>query len=476
MNRRLMFSYLAIAAFFIMILEIPLAASFASDKRDQVSDRLSRDAKVLAALVEDSLASGIAIDAAIINSYQVASGSRAVVVDKTGVSVADSQDPIGRDYKSQDEITRALNGTFSTGKVQSSATGDLMYVAAPVGSGDSVSGAVRVTFPSSKIDNEIRSRWLILGLLGVIALGAVAGLGFLLTRVLTAPLDMLRTAGAGFLVGERDIRVPPSDSPELNEIVSTFNQMADHIEALESAQFETMVALERSFVDNASEPLRTPLLTLGKHLANLEVTVIPEAREELDAAIAQTEKLTTLVDQLLALAEIDATGAGKAESIELVDAITKRCESWHQRAGERGITLRLEPSNPCWAWVAPGALDQMLDNLIDNAIAAGPTGTAVTIRIENKSDFVGVHVIDQGPGMDEQERILAFERFWQGQETDWKGTSGLGLTIVAQLAKASNGVAGLSPVPEGGLDAWIQLPHPKVDLSDAEISRDKYHV
>ena len=471
MNRRMMLSYLAITAFFLLVVEIPLGVSFADRERDQINDRLSRDAKVLAALVGGSLAPGKPLDTAIIENYEVASGARVLVVDGTGVSVADSDDPIGRNYAPQDEIAHALRGTSSTGTSESPANGHVTYFAVPIRSGDDVVGAVRVTLPTSDVDNRVRRLWLTLAILAVVTLGAVAGVGFLLTRLITRPIEMLRAAGAAFLVGERDIRVPTDDSPALNELVTTFNQMADHIESLEGAQFDAMVAIEQSFVDSASAPLRTPLATLRRHLANLEVTVIPDAREELEAAIAQTAKLTTLVDQLLDLAEIEATGAGKEENVELVASITARCEAWKSQAADRGVQLRIESNERCFARVAPSALDRILDSLLRNAIDAAPTGTAVTIRTEARADFVGIHVIDQGPGMTDDERRHAFDRFWQGPEAEGRGTSGLGLTLVAQLASASNGVAGLTSVPEGGLDAWVELPHPRGDLStDADTT------
>ncbi len=472
MNRRLMFSYLTITAFFLLVLEIPLGISFANDERNQVSDGLTRDAKVLAALVNSSLETGKTIDAAIIDNYQIASGARVLVVDESGISVADSKDPIGRNYAPQSEIALALRGKFSTGNSKSPTNEELTYVAAPVVSGEETKGAVRITFASSEINDRIRGRWLTLGALAIIMLAAVAGIGYLITRMLTGPLETLRAAGSAFLVGERDIRVPPGDSPGLNELVTTFNQMADHIESLEESQFDAMVALERSFLDNASGQLRSPLTKLRRNLANLEVTVIPEAREELKAAISQTTRLTTLVGQLLDLATIEATGAGDAENIELVSAITERCEAWQLAANERGVRLRVDSDDPSWSWVAPNALNQILDNLIANAIEVAPTGTAVTIRTEARADFVGIHVIDQGQGMSEEERNLAFDRFWQGPNSERRGTSGLGLTIVSQLAKASNGIAGLSPVPEGGIDAWVQLPHQRADLDAQQMSEN----
>lgn len=466
MNRRLMISYLAIAAFFLLVVEFPLGVSFANRERDQIHERLSHDARVLAAIAADSLGSGNALDEAIMKNYELASGARALVVDKDGVSIADSGDPIGRNYAPQEEISKALSGTPSKGTSQSPARGKVTYVAIPIRSGDSIEGAVRVTLPTQDIDNRIRGIWSMLAVLGLVTLAAAVGLGFLLARMMSAPIETVRAAGAAFLVGERDIRVPSDNSFGMNDLANNFNQMADHIEALETAQFDSMLAIERSFVDSASVPLRTPLAALHRHLENLGATVIPEARGELAGAVEQATKLTTLVDQLLDLAEIEATGAGLEEMVDLVAMIEVLCATWQTKASDRGVRLRVESAGPCHALVAPSALERMLDSLLNNAIEAAPTGTAVTIRTEARADFVEIHVIDHGPGMSEEERLRAFDRFWQGPQAEGRGTSGLGLTLVANLARASKGMAGLTAVPEGGLDAWIELPNPRDRTSD----------
>lgn len=463
MHRRLLSSYVILAAFFLLVVTIPLGMSFADRERDHIDDRLSRDAKVLAALVGESLEPGKALDTTIVDNYEAADGARVLVVDATGTSVADSDDPIGRNYAPQEEIAQALRGTSTTGTNTSPAGGKVAYVATPVVSGDNITGAVRVTLATSEVDSRVRGIWFTIAVVALITLGAVTVVGFLLARTIIGPLEVLRSAGEAFLVGERDVRVPPGDSQVLNELGTTFNQMADHIESLEGAQFDAMMALTQSFVDSASAPLRTPLDTLRRHLTSLQGAVAPEARGELDAALAQTTKLTTLVDQLLDLAEIEATGAGQGEDVELASSIKARCDAWRPRAAERGVQIRIDCDQRCWARVSPAALDRILDSLMSNALDAAPTGTVITIRTDVRADFVGIHVVDQGPGMTEEERRHAFDRFWQGPEASGKGTSGLGLTLVSQLARASNGIAGLTAAPGGGLDAWVELPHPRTN-------------
>jgi signal transduction histidine kinase len=108
------------------------------------------------------------------------------------------------------------------------------------------------------------------------------------------------------------------------------------------------------------------------------------------------------------------------------------------------------------ASLVDGHLEQILDNLIDNAIEATPAGRAVTLVVRAGSPGVEVHVVDEGPGMSPDEMARAFDRFWQGGRGGRAGT-GLGLPIAAQLARAGGGTLRLQPAPGGGVDALISL-------------------
>ncbi|MGK2957038.1 MAG: sensor histidine kinase [Acidimicrobiales bacterium] len=200
------------------------------------------------------------------------------------------------------------------------------------------------------------------------------------------------------------------------------------------------------------------MATMRLRLENLEGSVDAELRDDVEAAISESARLSTLVDQLLRLARTGAPGVNQAHMVDLMAAIKERQEIWAPLAGERGVTLQTDCNTPCQASVAPGAIEQILDNLLANAIEVAPTGTTITLRAMSHMDIVKLHVIDQGPGMSDDQRQRAFDRFWRGSATTDTGGSGLGLAIVAQLAKESGGEAGLSPAPGSGLDAWVSFP------------------
>jgi hypothetical protein len=107
-------------------------------------------------------------------------------------------------------------------------------------------------------------------------------------------------------------------------------------------------------------------------------------------------------------------------------------------------------------WAVPGALEQVLDNLLENALRFAPVGSSVELAVRQAEGWVELHVTDQGPGMPADQRERAFDRFWRGPASDREGT-GLGLAIVRQLLEASGGTAELHPNPGGGLDAVAHL-------------------
>ena len=110
------------------------------------------------------------------------------------------------------------------------------------------------------------------------------------------------------------------------------------------------------------------------------------------------------------------------------------------------------------ALAVPGAAEQIIDNLIDNALVVSPVGSTIDVTITPLStvDAVDLHVLDEGPGMSPEDYARAFDRFWRGS-TDTAG-SGLGLAIVARLARASAATAELRPRTQGsGLDAHVRF-------------------
>ncbi len=462
MIRRLVTTYLALTLVVLAALEIPLAVTYHDRQLDQLEAGLERDAFVMSAYVEDTL-NGTLVPPqdlqTIADNYSAQTAGRAVIVDDKGLVLADSDPPLEgattdgspRDFSSRPEIAAALDKAVVTGTRDSSTLGTgLVYVAMPISSGEKVYGAVRITYSTDQLDARVHGYWFLLAAAAVVTLAVAGGLGVLLARWVTKPIADLRDAANRIGDGELDARADQAHGPpEVRELAESFNTTARRLEELVTAQ--------EQFVADASHQLRTPLTALRLRLEMLEDDDTVD-NEDLDAARNEVQRLSRLVDGLLALARAErATGAVPPRPILLADAVEERCNAWQPVADERGVELACERSE-LEGRATPDHLGQALDNLLANALEVSPTGSTITMRVCSGADdgSVEVHVSDEGPGLDADQREHAFDRFWRATTTRSElGGSGLGLAIVQKLTTADGGHAELREAPGGGLDAVL---------------------
>jgi signal transduction histidine kinase len=289
-----------------------------------------------------------------------------------------------------------------------------------------------------------------------VVLGVVALVGLALARSTTRPLSALEQATTALARGELAARAPTDRGPpEVRRLAAAFNDMA--------ARLGRLLDSQRAFVADASHQLRTPLTALRLRLENLEATMPPTTAGDLGAAVAETGRLARLVDGLLALARAEAA-PGRREVVDLAAVVASRQAAWAPLAAEQDVKLTAEAGTAVPVWAVPGALEQVLDNLLANALGVAPAGSRIQLAIRQAGGWVELHITDQGPGMPADQRQRAFDRFWRGPASERDG-SGLGLAIVRQLVEASGGTAELHPSPGGGLDAVARLQPADHDLT-----------
>jgi signal transduction histidine kinase len=449
MRRRLILTYLAITVFVLLAIEVPFGVLLVQSRWDRVTVGLERDAGVLATVYEDALDNGAAYGPRAAFDYAERTGTRVVIVDDAGVSIVDSAGPANRNFSNRPEIASALEGERVTGRRSSTTLGEeLIYVAVPVASGGVVHGAVRLTLNAKTYDSSVRQVWWGLGATALVVLAGTAAAGWVLAASTVRPLRGLSAAVARFratgapLAAEGIEHAPP----ELVELASAFTDMGDRV--------NDVVDRHRRFVADASHQLRSPLTALRLQLENLAAD--GEHPERLDTALAEVDRLTTLVTQLLHLARSEGSRAARV-GIDLNATVKDRCALWEAVAEESGSTIEVATgSTPLQVSLPEGAVDQVLDNLLSNAIAVSPAGSKVRVVVTAGEGAAVIHVQDQGPGLSPEDRERAFERFWTGPHST--GSSGLGLAIVSELVIESGGSVRLDPAPGGGVDAVVELP------------------
>ena len=458
MTRRLVATYVILAAIVLVALEVPLGIVNERGQRHDLQQRVERDAVALAALVEDTLQGGAEAGdptlRRIVRDYGAATGARVVVVGPAGTALADSDDErgLGRDFSTRPEIAEALDGAVATGSRRSDTLDtDLLYVAVPVASGGTVHGAVRASVPTSRVDALVRRYWVVLAIVGLVVLGAVALAGLWLARWVSRPLTDLRDATRRAEAGDLSVRADAREGPEeVRELATAFNDMVARLDAL--------VGTQEQFVADASHQLRSPLTALRLRIENLQHDGDAATASELEDALAEVDRLSRLVNGLLALARAERAAHERAPQ-DVGALVDERADAWRPAAAERGVVLRADGPAGLMALAAPGALEQILDNLIANALDVAPAGSAVTLRAEGRDGGAEVSVTDAGPGMAPEDRARAFDRFWRGRE-DRPG-SGLGLAIVKSLVEADEGTVRLEEPSGGGLRAVVALRAPR---------------
>ncbi len=469
MTRRLLVSYLLLTALVLAVLEIPLGLEFAHRQVDELTGSVERDAFALAGFVEDVLerepdlgedpTSGQAIDLqALVESYEAGSGGRVVIVDSEGRALADSSPPVEgeRYFDTRPEVATALEGEVATG-TRSSETLDerIVYVAVPVASGGTVHGAVRITYPTSEVDRRISENWLRLGAVALITLALAAAIGVALARSVTRPLRDLQRAATSLGSGDLSARAPASAGPpEVREVARAFNDMANRLSQLVGAQEE--------FVSEASHQLRSPLTALRLRLENLEASVPEPSRPEVEAAAREARRMSRLVDGLLTLARADRTSPElTAEELDLGTVLDERRLGWEPVAEEQGVSVEVAPSTGAVVRASRDRVEQIVDNLLANAIDASPPGGTVRLSAAGVGGAVELHLTDEGRGLSPEERSRAFDRFWRAsQEGGALGGTGLGLAIVKRLAGADGAEVELREAKGGGVDAVVTYPAP----------------
>ena len=172
--------------------------------------------------------------------------------------------------------------------------------------------------------------------------------------------------------------------------------------------------------------------------------------------MVETDRLQRLVEGLLVLSRSENVERIALSQFDAAQIARERFQNWEALANEQEVVLVLKVPETAAIMAIPGALEQVIDNYIDNALGIVPTQSNITIEITIESQFTKISVVDEGPGIPEADIARAFNRFWRAR-SDTHG-SGLGLAIVDRLVTASGGSAELVNLSPQGLSANAYFP------------------
>ncbi len=356
------------------------------------------------------------------------------VVDRQGVVVADS----ARSKRSGTAIdgfdpTATGNKSYCIGDYYGQFPYEVLSVSAPITGNYNTYGYVLIHLPMSQISDESN------GNLNVVYISAaiifVLSLIILLvfTKTVYFPLKKI-TAGANeYAAGNLEHHIELDSRDEMGYLAATLNYMSDELNSLEEYQ--------RNFIANVSHDFRSPLTSVKGYLeAIIDGTIPPEMYEKyLTRVITETERLTKLTEGMLTLNSLDSKGYLSRTNFDINRAIKDTAASFEGTCDAKNISFELTFSdNIQMVHADMGKIQQVLYNLIDNAIKFSHHDSTIYIQAYTRNEKIFVSVKDTGVGIAKDSVKKIWERFYKSDQSrgkDKKGT-GLGLAIVKEIIQA----------------------------------------
>ena len=453
MARRIVFTMLALVGALLVTAVVPLGLLTTARERGTFREETLLSARAFAALAEDGLTKQMGSQAtASFLSRGSLSGEAGWVYNTAGrlvahvrrpVTTGDSDDTGGTNLWVPAAMVAA---TLRHGGAIVTEVQDQLRVAMTVSDGRTPVGVVVLARSTAELEERLRVLWA--GLAAIAAAGLVAGvlvaIGF--ARWVGRPLSALDAAAQRLGGDALDTRsVAGQGPPEVRRLAGTFNAMAGRLEALVHGHRATMA--------DVSHQLRTPLAALRLRLDVLAQDADPDTAAELADAQEEIARLSHLVDGLLAVARAENV-VTEPVAVAVDEVIGDRVAAWAPVADEREVALAV--SGPCQvrASLGDGHLEQILDNLLANALDAAPAGGHIRVGATPSEQGVKIVVADDGSGMSQAQQEGAFRRF----ASNTSGGTGLGLAIVHRLVTSNGGSAALSDTAGGGLTVTLDLP------------------
>ena len=474
---RVLLGYFLIVAVAALLLVNVFVQQVKPGVRQAMEDTLADTANVLAELASDDLLAGRIhegqfagriramgqreIGARIWGQPKHAPSYRITVNDARGIVVYDSAGrDMGRDNSRWNDVHRTLRGQYgarSTRDDPDDEMSSVMYVAAPIRDGQGrIAGVLTVSKPNRSIQPFIERSQDVILRWGWVLLGSALLVGLLVAWWLSRQLAGLRryadavSAGQRASLPERGIEKPAGEFADLGRALESMRRQLDGKQYVEH------------YVHSLTHELKSPLAAI-RAAAELLESPLPDAdRARFAASIgSQSRRMATMVDKLLALAEVEhRQRIERPESLDIAALAREVADDAASHGQVAQVRVEVEAGEGLPDLLGdPFLLRRLLANLVDNAIDFSPVGGVVEVRLQVAGDALAIEVGDRGPGIPDYALERVFERFYSLPRPDGGiRSSGLGLNFVAEIAKLHGGEASLANRDGGGAIARVVLP------------------
>ncbi len=394
--------------------------------------------------------------AAIFDHVKTEIDFRVYITDAAGTVVFDSESGAseGEDFSRWNDVYHALRGEYGARTSQEDPddpSSKVMYVAAPIVVGGKTVGVLSVGKPTQTSKAfAMRSREKI-ALGGVVMFSAILVVVVFLSAMISRPIRRLTDYARAVRDGARP-EMPRLGSGEAKELGAAFEEMRD---ALEGRQY-----VER-YVQVLTHEIKGPLAGIRGAAELLHEEMPAEQRDRFLANIrVESERIQMIIDKLLLLSSLESRkGLGPTERIDLRDVVDEAARNLSSAIEHKRIRLDVKGQRGLPFEGDPFLVRHAVANLLQNALDFSPEGGEVAVEIAAADGFVALSVRDRGPGIPAFAQEKVFDRFYSLQRPDTgRKSSGLGLSLVREIALLHRGTIALSGAPGGGTVAVLRFP------------------
>lgn len=355
------------------------------------------------------------------------------VLNKNGTVVADSEGIRRGEEITSFDPAACGNKNYMTGSFFNSFDEDVLSVCVPITRDFTTYGYVVIHQPMSKLYDSENQILNIVYITSVIVFGLSLLILIIFDVIVYRPLRKITEAAKQYADGNLNYKINVNSNDEMGYLANTMNYMASELDAAEEYQ--------HNFIANISHDFRSPLTSIKGYLeAILDGTIPPDRQNQyIERVIGETERLTKLTKSMLTLNTIDSQGLLNRTTFDINRMVKETAQSFEGQCISKDITFDITFEQEAQMVYADfSKIQQVLYNLIDNAIKFSNKSSSIYLSTEQKGEKIYTSVKDTGVGIPKKDLKKVFDRFYKSDSSrgkDKKGT-GLGLSIVKGIIRA----------------------------------------
>ena len=355
------------------------------------------------------------------------------IMDRNGTIIADSEDVRTGDVIDDFDPTATGTSSYSTGNYFGSFPYEVLSVTAPIIGTFQTDGYIVIHLPMTQVQETQDEILEIVFLTFLIVFVLSLSLIIIYHVAVLRPLRIITNGAREYAAGHLDYRIDLKSHDEMRYLADTMNFMSDALYRTEEQQ--------KKFIANISHDLRSPLTSIKGYLEAILDGTIPDEMQEkyLHRVIDETERLTNLTQNVIKLSSLDMKATLERSIFDINQVIKDTCASFEVQCIDKKIVFNLTfEGSSSMVYADLAKIQQVLYNLIDNAIKFSKRRSAISISTTHRRDKVFISVKDTGIGIGNSDQRRIFNRFYKSDSSrgkDKKGT-GLGLSIVKEIVLA----------------------------------------